>query len=168
MNYFLLLLLPVFLIAGEGDENTTDIFPRLINFLIFAGILYYLLADKIKTYFKDRELEVADKLASIQDKLKESKNEKEMAVKKITEAKESAKSILEVAKKEARQINDKIKKDLHQSIENLQKGHDERVEVEEKKMTKIVVGEIVDEMFKEENFKFENEDLLNIVKKKVA
>ena len=165
---YLLLFLPVFVFANVEQEATTDIVPRVINFVIFAGILYYLLADKIKVYFKDRELEVADKLTSIQDKLRESKNEKELAIKKISEAKDSAKSILEVAKKEASLMSDKIKNDLSQSIEHLQKSHTERVEIEQSKMNKEVVSEVVDEIFSKDGFKLKGEDLVNIIKKRVA
>ncbi len=165
---YLLLFLPIFAFANVEQEATTDIVPRVINFVIFAGILYYLFANKVKTYFKDRELEIADKLNSIQDKLRESKNEKELAIKKISEAKESAKSILEVAKKEASLMSDKIKNDLAKSVEHLQKSHTERVEIERSKMNKEVVLEVVDEIFSKDGFKLKGEDLVNIIKKRVA
>jgi len=52
------LLLPAILLAS-GDAGryealtgrATDFIPRIFNFLIFAGILYYLLASPIKNFF---------------------------------------------------------------------------------------------------------------------
>ncbi|RLA78484.1 MAG: F0F1 ATP synthase subunit B, partial [Epsilonproteobacteria bacterium] len=60
-----LLVLPAVLLAssGNGGEETryflqtgreTDFWPRLVNFTIFASLLYYLLANPIKNFFKDR------------------------------------------------------------------------------------------------------------------
>ena len=45
-----LALVPVALFANEGAKET-DIVQRTVNFIIFAGILWYLLADKIKAFF---------------------------------------------------------------------------------------------------------------------
>ncbi len=169
IRYFLFILfMPIFLFANESSENSTDIFPRVVNFIIFAAILYYLFADKVKKFFKDRELEIANKLNSIQDKLRESKNEKELAIKKVSEAKESAKSIIETAHKEATLLTNKIKDELNQSIEHLQKGYDERVEVQRSKINKEIVSEIIDELFDSKNFKIDEKDLINIIKKRVA
>lgn len=39
---------PLALFASEGAE--TDIIQRTVNFVIFAGILWYLLAEKIKAF----------------------------------------------------------------------------------------------------------------------
>lgn len=75
----MLLLLPAVMFASgavEG-EGKTDIVPRVINFAIFASILYYLLAKPLKEYFTGRTTEIADRLSSIQDKLKESKDAKD-------------------------------------------------------------------------------------------
>jgi len=46
----LLALAPVALFANS-DGAETDIIQRTVNFVIFAGILWYLLADKIKAFF---------------------------------------------------------------------------------------------------------------------
>ena len=58
IKYLPLLLLPVLAFASGDAEASgsgeTDIFWRVINFAIFFGLLYYLLADKIKEFFKNR------------------------------------------------------------------------------------------------------------------
>ena len=59
MKKLLLLALfvsPLALFAAEGAETNYDIVQRTVNFIIFAGILWYLLADKVKAFFANRSL----------------------------------------------------------------------------------------------------------------
>ncbi len=50
--------------AAEGGEGggrqIWDMVWRIVNFLILVAILWKLLADKIKTYFSDRRIEIAE------------------------------------------------------------------------------------------------------------
>ncbi len=168
-KYLLLLLLPVFSFAsGEQTSEGTDIVARTVNFLIFAGILYYLIADKITAFFKTRTADIANRLTSIQDMLNASKEKKEDALNEAAQAKEKAKELIEVAKKEALLLTKKVEEDTESEILYLKKALNERMEIEEKKMTKEVVSEVIDEMFKEDKISLSNEDFLNIIKKKVA
>jgi F-type H+-transporting ATPase subunit b len=162
--------LPAVLLASgvaEG-EGKTDIVPRVINFVIFASILYYLIAKPLKDYFTGRTTEIADRLTSIQDKLKESKDEKEQALQSVKDADESAIDLIETAKKEAEILSDKVAQNLKKDLENLQKSHDDRIAVEEKKMSRSVVAEVIEEMFDSGKINLKNDDFLNIIKKKVA
>ena len=166
----MLLLLPVVVLASgsaEG-EGKTDIVPRVINFAIFASILYYLIAKPIKDYFTGRTTEIADRLTSIQDKLKESKNEKEKALQSVKDADETAVDIIATAKKEAEMLSKKVADNLKKDLENLEKSHSDRVAVEEKKMSREVVNDVVSEMFDGGKIDLKNDDFLNIIKKKVA
>ncbi len=51
-------------LAAEGGEGggrqIWDMVWRIVNFLILVAILWKLLADKIKTYFSDRRIEIAE------------------------------------------------------------------------------------------------------------
>ena len=166
----MLLLLPVVVLASgsaEG-EGKTDIVPRVINFVIFASILYYLIAKPIKDYFTGRTTEIADRLTSIQDKLKESKNEKEKALQSVKDADETAADIIATAKKEAEMLSQKVADNLKKDLESLEKAHSDRVAVEEKKMSREVVNDVVGEMFDGGKIDLKNDDFLNIIKKKVA
>ncbi len=166
----MLLLLPAVMFASgavEG-EGKTDIVPRVINFAIFASILYYLLAKPLKEYFTGRTTEIADRLSSIQDKLKESKDAKDQALQSVKDADESAVDIIATAKKEAEMLSDKVAQNLQKDLENLQKSHDDRIAVEEKKMSRGVVQDVIEEMFSGGKIDLKNDDFLNIIKKKVA
>jgi len=172
IKHLSLLLLPALAFASGSAEGTqeqgTDIWWRLINFLIFFGILYYLLADKIKTFFKNREDGIAGRLSAVEEKLKEAKIEKEAAAQKAKEAETTAADLIDAAKKEAALMTAKINDTLALDKAQLDKSHAERVEVEEKLMKKEVVNEVLEEMFASDSANISNDDLLNIIKKKVA
>jgi len=167
-----LLLLPAFALASgsaEGAEHEgSDIFWRLVNFLIFAGILYYLLADKIKAFFKGREAGIADRLSEVEEKLKAAKLEKEEAAQKAKDAEGKAAHLVEGAKTEADALVSKVNESLIHDKALLEKSFEDRVEIETKKMKKEVVDEVLEDMFASKSASLSNDDLLNIIKKKVA
>ncbi len=168
-TYLLLTLLPALAFASEASaEGGTDIVPRAINFLIFAAIIYYLIADKVKAFFTDRTNSIANRLTEIQDKLSSIRESKEEAVKEAEEAKVKAKDLVETAKKEAEMLSQKIEKDAESEIGHLKKSLEERMEIEEKKMAKEVVSEVIEKIFAGKGMQLSNEDFIRIIKKKVA
>ncbi len=160
-----LLFLPVFVFAGEGS---TDIIPRTINFLIFAAILYRFIADPIKNFLKGRSEGVLNLLKSIQEKVEESKNAKKVALKKLEDSKILAQNIIEDSEKEAKLMVAKINEDLENELAVLQKYHDERKDIEKRKMIKDIVAQTVESLFSKDIQTFNNKELINIVMKKVA
>jgi len=169
INYFLLLLAPMALLANGGESGgSTDIFPRTINFLIFAAIMYYYVADAAKQWYVGRKNEIATKLDSIQVKLKESNNKKEIALAKVEEAKANARALVETAKKEALLLADKVGQEADLEIESLSKSFEEHIGIERRKMQRAIVCEILDEMFKEGSISLDNDEIVKIVNKKVA
>ena len=170
MLYISLLTLPIFLFASgaEGVDKGTDIVPRTINFLIFAAILYYLAANQIKDFFVGRKAGIADRLDSIQKKLKESAREKAEAKELIDRAKVEAKEILEISKEETQILKAKILENLELDMENLEKGYEDQISIERRKMTRSVISEVLDDVFAKGSLSLEKDELLNIVMKKVA
>lgn len=169
LRYVLVMLAPVLLLAsGAEGHGSTDIIPRTINFLIFAAILYYLIAEPAKQFYFGRKNSIATKLDSIQVKLRESNTKKESAQQKVEEAKASVRVLIETAKKEAVLLSDKIASDATVEIENLEKAFHDKVSIEKRKMTRAVVTEILDEMFKEGSISLDKEEIVKIVNKKVA
>ncbi len=172
IKYLTLLLLPVVVFASGDAEGTheggTDFWWRLFNFVIFFGILYYLIADKIKAFFKGRGDKIAGRLSEVEEKLKEAKAEKEAAAMKAKDAESSAADLIEAAKKEADIMTDKINQALAHDKAQLEKSFEERIEIETKKMKKEVVNEVLETMFSSDSANISNDDLLNIIKKKVA
>ena len=166
----LLLILPIFVYASgtSGGSESTDIIPRTVNFLIFAAILYYFVANPIKDFFTGRKNSIAGRLNSIQEKLKESNNQKIEAKELIEKAKIEAKSIMEVTKDETKILNAKILENLKMDMENLDKGFDDQTSIEQRKMTRSVILEVLDEVFAKDSLLLKKDELLDIVMKKVA
>ena len=92
--------------AGEGG---TDIVQRTVNFVIFAGIIWYLLAEPVKNYFGGRSQGIADELQKVQDRLKESKQAKEAAEAKIVDANKLAEEIVGLTLLEAQELKTILK-----------------------------------------------------------
>jgi F-type H+-transporting ATPase subunit b len=170
LRYILLLLAPALLLAnsGGGEHGSTDIVPRAINFIIFASILYYLLADHVKNAYKGRIAGIADRLNSIQVKVKESVTAKQNAQAKVEEAKANALSLVETSKKEAQLLSQKVASDTEIELQNLEKAFKEKTDVEKRRMARDVVASVLDEMFDKDSISLDKEELVKIVMKKVA
>ncbi|MSN96634.1 F0F1 ATP synthase subunit B [Campylobacter sp. FMV-PI01] len=164
-----LCLVPMIIIASshEGVKDF-DIIPRTLNFLIFFGILFYFLKDYAQKAYKDRINLIASKLDAIQNKLNDSKSQKEQAAKDIEEARNGAARLMEVAYKEIEIIKQKTKENAQIEINNLKKSYENKKEFEAKKMTKQVVNEILNQSLDNDSMKFSQKDLVNIVYKKVV
>ena len=154
--------------SGGAEGGGTDIVQRTVNFLIFAGILYYLLADPIKNYFVGRTQGIADELEKVQEKLRETKRAKEAAAQKIEEAKQFADELAETAKKENKILNDKIIIQCEAEIENIQKQSAALTDLERRKMVRDVVEEIMDDVLSQEGSGFDKDAMAQIIMKKVA
>ena len=165
---FLVLALGTIAFASESGGGATDILPRTVNFLIFVAIIYYLLADRVKNFFKDRSESIAAKLESVQAQLKETKEEKERAEKELENAKKLAAEIVETAKKESKLLSEKIKNDLEEELKLLEKIFNENCELEERKMVREVVQKILEETFEDKNIVINEKEFVNLIVKKVA
>jgi len=162
--------LPVFVFGAEeaAKEGGTDILRRLVNFAIFAAILYYLVADKIKAFFTNRTKEIAKQLSSLQEKVEETKELKQKAMQKLKDAEEEAKELIELAKKEAELQIQKLENSIADEIKYMQKSYESKKELLEKKMTSEVVENIIEKIFSKDGVKITEEELVNIITKKVA
>ena len=162
-----LALAPLALFANEGAVET-DIVQRTVNFIIFAGILWYLLADKIKAFFAERSLSIQSELDKVQDTLKASQDKVKDAQKKLEEAKKIATEIVEGAKADIDSVKQKVATAVDSDIINLNKNLEEMMKVETSKAKKEVVTEVLEELLSSDNIKLTQDELANIVLKKVA
>lgn len=154
--------------ASEGGETDYDIVQRTVNFIIFAGILWYLLADKVKAFFADRTASIQGELDKVQDTLKASQDKVEDAAKKLEEAKTLSAEIVESAKADIDSVKQRVAEAVDAEIANLEKGFDERIKVETSKAKRQIVSEVLDELLSSDNISLSQEELANIVLKKVA
>ena len=163
------LMLSAYLFGSDaGAEGSTDIVQRTVNFLIFAGILYYLLAEPIKGYFAGRSAAIADELNKVQDRLRESKRLKEAAEQKVEEAERFAAELSEISKKENKVLSDKILVQCDQELEIIQKQNDGLMELEKRKMVREVVNEVMSDVMTGSDEAMGKDAMTEILKKKVA
>lgn len=133
--------------------------------LRFYGI--YLLT-KLKHFFANRTLGIQSELDKVQDSLKASKDRVAEAQKKLDDAKKISAEIIESAKSDIENIKQKVSASVDADIANLSKNLDEMIKVEISKAKKQVVAEILDELLNSENIKLSQDELVNIVLKRVA
>lgn len=166
---FTLLVLSGMLFASEhAAEASTDIVQRTVNFLIFAGIIYYILAEPIKNYFGGRSQGIAIELEKVQEKLKESKLAKETAQQKVVEAEKFAESLIESTKKENKLLNGKIMQQCDLDLENVVKQNSILMQFEQRKMTSEMVEEVMKDILNENNLMLDDKAMSEIITKKVA
>ncbi len=167
LKMFYLFLLPIFLFASDVNIADSDIIERTINFIIFIVILWYLFANKIKESLKDRQRNIADQLNAVQDKLSQSMAKKEEAYRLLEESKQKAKEIVLNAKKEAEIIADNINKQCNIDIAIINKNHQERISFEHKKIKKMIINDVIDELLLN-NINLSKNDYIDILLKRVA
>jgi len=156
------------LASEHGAEHSTDIVWRTINFLVFAGIVWYFVAEPAKNYFTSRSKSIADELQKVQDKLNESKIAKEKALQKLSDAEKLAKEILENSKKEGKVIQDTIMNQANSDLEIIAKQNIALMELEKRKMVRDVVDTTLNELLAEDNNSFDKKAMVDVILKKVA
>ncbi len=164
----LLMVTGVAFASGGAGTGETDIIQRAVNFAIFAGILYYLLAEPMKAYFSGRSKQIADELEKVQERLRDSKRAREAAEQKIEEAKKFAEDLMVTAKKENKILNERIMHQCEADLENITKQNAGLMGLEQRKMVREVVDAVMDDVLAEESAGFDKEMMAQIILKKVA
>lgn len=163
------LLLSAYLFGSDAHaEGSTDIIQRTVNFLIFAGILFYILAEPLKNYFGGRSAAIASELEKVQERLRESKRLKEAAEQKVEDAERFAAELAESSKKENKILSDKILTQCEQELEVIAKQNNALMELEKRKMVREVVSEVMNDVMNSTENALGKEAMTEILKKKVA
>ncbi len=162
------LMLSAYLFGSDAAEGSTDIVQRTVNFLVFVGILYYLLAEPLKNYFGGRSAGIAGELEKVQERLRESKRLKEAAELKIEEAKRFVNELSETTKKECKILSDKIMSQCDQDFDIMQKQSNALMDLEKRQMVRSVVNEVMGDVMSASDASMGSEAMTDILKKKVA
>ncbi|MBD3840383.1 MAG: F0F1 ATP synthase subunit B [Campylobacterales bacterium] len=160
---------PAALFGSDAHANVqTDILERTVNFLIFIAILYYLLADKLKSFFSGRTKSIQSELDKVQEMLKASEKKVEDAKLEVENAKKVAEELVASARNDVASIKKKVEDAVDHEIAFLNKSLDEKMALEVKKVKREVVEEILNQLLSNENIAMSQNDLANIILKKVA
>ncbi len=175
--FIALLALPVIVMAaGGGAEGGyfartgrhTDFIPRVFNFLIYAGLIYYLLASPIKNFFVGRRESIAAQLNEIESKLQEAKDAKKRAEQLLVESEAKAKEIIEDSKKEAELLAKRLEESRLRDLEIMEKLFDEKKDHEARRMVKSTIDEVLNENITSDDIPLTEKQVVEIIAKKVA
>ena len=163
-----LLAMSTIALASSAEGGSTDIIQRTVNFLLFAGLVWYLVAEPMKAYFNARSQSIADELKKVQDKLNETIALKKEALAKISDAEKYADALAISSKKENRVINDNIMVQCEVELENLARQNISVTEFEHRKMVRTVVENVLNEVLSQSSDSFDKKAMADVILKKVA
>jgi F-type H+-transporting ATPase subunit b len=143
-----------------------DFLPRLVNFTIFVSLLYYVLSQPVKAFFKGRSADIAKQLNEIEVKLQTAKDEKKEAQSRLNSSEEKAKEILVDAKAEAKILADKIIVASKNELLLLDKQHDEKISLEERKSAREAIDEVLSENITIDDINLNAHKVIEILSKK--
>jgi len=174
---FALLMVPAILLASGGGEESrylmqtgreSDFWPRVINFAIFASLLYYLIANPIKNFFNGRKEDISAQLREIEEKLQAAKDEKKEAQNRLDESDKRAEEIIADAKKEAEILAKKIAEANENELLLMEKQLEEKMALEERKAAREAIDEILSENITNDDIMIDEAKVVDIISKKVA
>lgn len=173
-----LLVVPAILLASGGDAESSryfaqtgresDFWPRVFNFTIFAALLYYLLANPVKDFFKGRSADIAKQLNEIEEKLQAAKDEKKDAQSRLEASEKKADEIIVDAKAEAVIMAEKIAAANKNDLIVIEKQLEEKMNLEERKSAREVIDEILSGNISTDDINLDEKKVIDIISKKVA
>ena len=174
-----LLILPAIVLASSGHSGEesryfmqtgreNDFWQRVVNFTIFASVLYYLIASPIKNFFVGRKEGIAGQLKEIENKLQAAKDEKKDAQARLDESSKKAEQIISDAKKEATHLAQKIVESNENELVLMDKQFAEKMTSEERKAAREAIDEILNENITNDDIIISESKVVDIISKKVA
>jgi len=165
----LMLTMSTFALASDViTDGGTDIVERTVNFVLFAGLVWYLVAEPAKNFFKARSQDIADELKKVQDRLNESITLKKDALSKVSDAEKYAEELIVSSKKENKLINENMIAQCEFELETLTKQQNSVTEFEQRKMINNVVEDILNDVLNESASSFDKKAMASVILKKVA
>jgi F-type H+-transporting ATPase subunit b len=164
----LVLSISTLALASDAEHAGTDIVQRTVNFVLFAGLVWYLVAEPARNFFNARSQSIADELKKVQDKLNESITLKNEALAKVSEAEKFAEELVVSTQRENKLINDNIMNQCEADLVTLSKQQVSLQEFEQRKMVKNVVDSVLNDVLSQSADSFDKETMANVILKKVA
>ncbi len=143
--------------AAEESGIDPHMTWRVINFVIFVGLLFYLLKKPVTNYFKSRRESIVEELEEAQRLKEEAEKLLEETQKKLKTLEDEIKNILETFESMAENERQQILKEVERAIERI------RASIEEEKASLMSKAKLklLTQMSKEaiENLRKRFEDL---------
>ena len=142
----LILAADVFAASGGGESHAAewkDFAWRMMNFVILAGLLYWLMAKKIKEFFSGRRDEIKLALEQAQAAKEEAEQKYKEYTAKLEKATEEIAGISEMIKSQGLIEKERIIEDAKKAAEKMKEDTQARVEQEMKKAGNMLRAEAV-------------------------
>lgn len=169
MPTLLFFMFPAFLYTYDGSLaiSDTDIFERSINFVIFATLLWYLVAGRVRDMLYARQKQISDTLSEAQERIRQLHARREDASMRLKEAKIQAQEIVANANKEAILVVSHIDEKYKEQVEYLMKSNEDAMNFESRKVYNEVIREALHELFKD-GVSLSNKDYIDLIERKVS
>jgi len=166
-------LVPSLVLAGHGEHHdvtmfNSDFFYRVLNFSVFAGIIYYLAANPIKEFFVGRSEGIANQLKEIEAKLQASKNERLAAEENLVKSEDKAKEIVSDASGEGKVLATNIAEKNDTALELLEKQATSKEALESKKATRATIDALLNDGFGNDDIAVDEAKVVSLISNKVA
>lgn len=154
------------MMSEAGSE--TDIVARTVNFLLFAVILWLLIASPVRRFFEGRSAEIADQLNRVQDRLNETREQKETARKRVDEARVFADELATATQRETELLAKQIMEVCESDLVQLEKQAEDKKALAHRRMVNDVVTAIIDEALEGGIQSLDQKKMAEIVTRKAA
>ena len=166
-------LVPSLVLASGAEHHdvtmfNSDFFYRVFNFAIFAGLVYYLVANPIKEFFVGRSEGIANQLKEIEEKLQASKDAKKDAEANFAKAESKAKEIVADAGDEAKILSTNIADKNGATLEMMEKQALDKQALESKKATRATIDNLLNDGFGNDDIAVDEAKVVSLISKKVA
>lgn len=148
----LLLALSLILLAGaahasEGHEPRWGDFAwRILNLIIFCGILWYFTGNLIKRFFRERRKTIEDTLAELENRKIESRKNLEEMEQRISSLESERQAILDESRAQAERIRKGIMDDAERQARQIVEQARLTAENESRSMLEKVRETVADEI----------------------
>jgi F-type H+-transporting ATPase subunit b len=142
----LIMTADVFAASGGGESHGSewkDFAWRMMNFVILAGLLYWLLAKKVKEFFSGRRDEIKLDLEQAQAAKEEAEKKYKEYTAKLEKATEEIAGISEMIKSQGLVEKERIIADAKKAAVKMKEDTQSRVEQEMKKAGNMLRAEAV-------------------------
>ena len=142
----LILAADVFAASGGGESHGAewkDFAWRMMNFVVLAGLLYWLMAKKIKEFFSGRRDEIKLALEQAQAAKEEAEQKYKEYTAKLEKATEEIAGISDMIKSQGLIEKERIIEDAKKAAEKMKEDTQARVEQEMKKAGNMLRAEAV-------------------------
>lgn len=144
----ILFLLPAVMAhASEGHEPRWGDFAwRVLNLLIFCGILWYFTGNLIKRFFRERRKTIEDTLAELENRKIESKRNLEEMEQRISSLESERQAILDESRAQAERMRKGIMEDAERQARQIVEQARRTAENESRAMLEKVRETVADEI----------------------